>query len=76
MKTCITYEGTNLSTQFPVKDRTKFEHRHNTAYFNRCPIVTCNEPFVGETDRRIEERTIDHNKRDKSPHLLKHAHEN
>ena len=29
VKTCITYEGAKLSTQFPVKDRTKFEHRHN-----------------------------------------------
>ena len=28
VKTCITYEGTKLSTQFPLKDRTKFEHRH------------------------------------------------
>ena len=31
---------------------------------------------VGETDRRINERIIDHNKRDKRSHLLKHAREN
>ena len=30
---------------------------------------------VGETDRRIKECIIDYNKRDKSSHLLKHAHE-
>ena len=76
MKTCITYEGTKLSTQFPVKDRTKFEHRHNIVYFSHCPNVTCNETYVGETERRIKEHIMDHNKRDKSLHLLKHTHEN
>ena len=73
VKTCIIYEGTKLSTQFPVKDRTKFEHRHNKVYFSRCPNITCNKRYVGETDRKIEERIMDHNKRDKNSHLLKHA---
>ena len=56
-----------------MKDRTKFEHRHNIVYFSHCPNVTCNKTYVGETDRRIKERIIDRNKRDKSSHLLKHA---
>ena len=75
VKTCITYEGTKLSTQFPVKDRTTFEHRNNMVYFSHCPNVTCNKTFVGETDRKIKECIMDHNKRDKRSHLLKHAHE-
>ena len=54
MKTCITYEDTKLSTQFSMKDRTKFEHRQNIVYFSRCPNVTCNETYVGETDSRIK----------------------
>ena len=29
----------------------------------------------GETDRRIKERIMDHNKRDKGSHLLKHTRE-
>ena len=70
MKTYITYECTKLSAQFPVKNRTKFKHRHNIVYFSRCPNVTCNETYVGETDRSINERLIDHNKRGKSSHLL------
>ena len=73
LKTCIAYEGTKLSTQFPVKDITKFEHRHNIVYFSCYPNVTCNETYVGETDRRIDECSIDHNKRDKSSCVLKHA---
>ena len=51
VKTCITYKGTKLSIQFPVKDRTKFEQRHNIVYFIRCPNVTCNETYVGETGK-------------------------
>ena len=73
MKTCITFEGTKLSTQFPSKDRTKFEHKHNIVYFSRCPNVTFNETYVQQTGRRIKERIMDHNKRDKTLHLLKHA---
>ena len=31
-------------------------NRHNIVYFSRCPNATCNETYVGETDRRIKER--------------------
>ena len=58
-----------------MKDRTKFEHKRNMVYFRRCPIVICNETSVGETDRRIKGRIMDHNKKGKSSHLLKHARE-
>ena len=75
VKTCITYKGTKLSTQFPVKDRTKFEHGHNILYFSHCPNVTCNEKYVGETDRKIKECIMDHKRRYKSSQLLKHAPE-
>ena len=57
-------------------DRTKFEHTYNVVYFSRCPNATCNKTYVGKTDRRIKERIMDHKKRDKSLHLLKHAREN
>ena len=30
---------------------------------------------AGETDRRIKKRIIDHNKRDKNSHILKHSRE-
>ena len=47
----------------------------NIVYFSCCPNVTCNETYVGETETRIEERVMDHNKRDKCSPLLKHARE-
>ena len=68
VKTSFIYESTKLSTQFPVKDKTKFEHRHNATYFSKCPETNCDESYVGETDRRINERIIDHNNRDKKNH--------
>ena len=37
--------------------------------------VTCNETCEGETNRRIKERIMDHDERDKSSHLLEHARE-
>ena len=58
VKTCITYEGIKFSTQLPVKDRTKFEHRHNLVYFSHCPNATCNETYVGQTDRTTKERIM------------------
>ena len=57
-------------------DRTKFEHRYNVVYFSCCPNETCKKTYVGKTDRRIKERIMEHKKRDKSSHLLKHAREN
>ena len=75
IRICITYKDTKLSTRFPVKERTKFEHRHDIVYFSHCPNVTCNETCVGETDRRIKERIMDHDKGDKSSYLLNQARE-
>ena len=73
MKICITYKRSKLSTQLPVKDRTKFEHRNNIVYFSRFPNVTCNEIYVGKTERRFNKHIIDYNRRGKSSHILQHA---
>ena len=54
-KDCIICEGKKLSTRFPVKDRTKFEHRHQVVYFSHCANVTCNETFLRETGKQINE---------------------
>ena len=70
IKTYVTYERTKFSTQFPVEDRIKFENRQKVVYSSRCPNVTCNEKYVGEKDRRINERVFDQNKTNKTSHLL------
>ena len=48
----------------------------NKKQLKKCPNEGCKDDYVGETKRRIVERIKDHNSKDNSSHLLKHAHEN
>ena len=73
VKTIITYQNKKLSSKFPTKDKTGFQHQNNLVYYSQCPNDQCKEDYVGESGRRIEERIIDHKKRDKNSHLLKHS---
>ena len=73
MKTMVTYQWTKISTKFNIKDQTKIQLQNNMVYYGKCPNINCKNDCVGETGRRSIERIIDHNKRDKKSHLLKHA---
>ena len=42
-------------------------------YCCKYPENDCDDFYIGETDRRISERIIDHNKRDKNSYPLQHA---
>ena len=42
-------------------------------YYSNCPEPTCNEDYLGETGRRIIERSADHCGKEKQSHLLRHA---
>ena len=68
-----TYNSERLSSRFTIKDPTKFEHRHNVTYYAKCGKKACKENYTGQTKRRMQERIIDHNRRDTNSHLLKHA---
>ena len=71
----VTYKGKKLSTKFDAKDKTEFYHQSNLVFYGKCPNQTCPEDYNGQTDRRIKERIIDNNKRDKNSHILKHSRE-
>ena len=75
VKTMTRYMSTKLSTKCSVKDKTDFQHKNSVSCHSKCPSVGCHKNYFGETNRRIVERIQDHNKRDKSSHLLKHTHE-
>ena len=60
VQTQVTSTGQKLSTQFNVKDRTKFEHKHDVIYFGKCPEKNLTDNYLGESERRISERTINH----------------
>ena len=68
-RTC--YTGTKCGTKFNnMKDPVKKYHQHNVVYYVTCPEPGCVEDYTGETSKRLEvKRLIDHNGRDKKPHL-------
>ena len=73
-RTC--YTGTKLGTKFNnIKDPVKKSHQHDVVYYATCPEPGCVEDYTGETGRRLNERVIDHNGRDKKSHLYKHSQE-
>ena len=72
VKTTVTYKGKKLWTKFQLKNKAKFDHQNNLLCYSKCLDKTFNKDYVAEKDRRIEERIMDHNKRDKNSHLLKH----
>ena len=76
VKTIISYKSTKLSTKFPVKDKTDFQHKHNVVYYGKCGNEGCNEDYLRETKRQLIERIKDHISKDNSSHLLKHTREN
>ena len=69
----MTYQSKKPSTNFNAKDKTEFYHQSNLVYYGKCPKQTCADDYIGETDGRIKERIIGHNKRDKNSHILKHS---
>ena len=73
VKTQVTFTGQKPSTQFNVKDRTKFKHKHDVIYFGKCPEQNCTDNYLGESAWRISDRVIDHGGRDKESHLFQHA---
>ena len=72
VKTQVTFTSQKLSTQFNVKDRAKFEHKH-VIYFGKCPEQNCTYNYLGQSARRISERIIDHGDGDQKSHLFRHA---
>ena len=73
VKPNIVFTGTKLSSNFNVKNPAPFTQKHDVIYSSVCATERCNEDYVGECARRLYERVKDHNGRDHSSHLVKHA---
>ena len=73
VKKGVTYTGQKLSTKLQIKDKTKDQHKHDLAYYSKCPEPTCNEDYLRETGKRIIERSAEHCGKDKQSHLLRHV---
>ena len=73
INTRITYNGHKLNNRFQIKDKTAQIHKYDLVYYIKCPDQSCNQDYLGETGRRIIERTADHSGKDKHSDLFKHA---
>ena len=65
VKTQMVFKSQRLSSMFNIKDKTKKEHENNVVYKIKCPDENCTETYIGETERRVFERVMDHGGRDK-----------
>ena len=68
------YTETKLGSNFHIKGKTKFDHKHDLVYYVKCP--ECQEDDIGEIGRRLHERICDHSGKDSKSHMLKHSLEN
>ena len=75
VKTMVTYQIKKLAKRFPVKNKIDFQHQNNVVYYGKCPNPNCKDDYKDETERRVIERELDHNKRDKKSHMLKNSRE-
>ena len=53
ISTKIPITGSNLSTCFQVKDKTKFEQNHEIVYHGSSPETDHPKRYIGKTARRI-----------------------
>ena len=67
------YTGTKLSAKFQIKDKTKDEHKHDLVYYGKCP--ECDESYVGETGRRLQDRVDEHSGKDSKSNILRHSYQ-
>ena len=74
IETKVVYTGTKLGSNFQIKDKTKFDHKHDLVYYVKCP--ECHEDYIGEIRRRLHEQIFDYNGKDRKSHMLKHSLEN
>ena len=45
IKVKVSFTGKKLNSCFNIKDRTKFEHRHDVIYLRKCPETMQNDKF-------------------------------
>ena len=72
----VTYQSKKLGSKFLVTNKIDFQRQNNIVNYGKCPNANCKDDYIGETDRRVIERVIYHNKRDKKFHMLKQSRGN
>ena len=73
LKKKFVYTGTTLSTKFQIKGKIKDEHQHDLVYHAKCP--ECDESFVGETGRILQDWAYEHSGKDSKSNILRHSYQ-
>ena len=73
-ETKVVYNGTKPGSNFQIKDKKKFGHKHDLVYYVKG--LECQEDYIGEIGRRLHEQICDHCRKDSKSHMLKHSLEN
>ena len=60
----VIYTVTKLGSQFNIKDPVPKRHVYDIIYHIVCLEDNCNQDYIGECARRLEERTKYHTGRD------------
>ena len=68
------YAETKLGSNFQNKNKAKFNHKHDSVYYVKCP--ECQRDYIGEIGRRVHEQICDHSRKDSKSLMLKHSLEN
>ena len=73
-ETKVVYTGIKLASNFSIKDKTKFNHKHDLVYYVKCP--ECHEYYLQETGRRLHEQIYNHSGMDSNSYMFKYSLEN
>ena len=59
IQTHLVYTGIKLLSQLRnIKDPTTFEEQHDIVYHSFCSAENCNENYIGESARRLDEKIM------------------
>ena len=56
----VVYNSKKLSSNFNLKYKVEFKHKHDLVYKYECKYISCDATYTGETSRRISERMRNH----------------
>ena len=73
IKPVFAFKSKKLASHFKIKDNTNTKHKHDLVYKIKCPQEHCLHSYIGETARRLEERILEQNGKDKISSVFKHS---
>ena len=68
------YTGTKLGLNFQIKDKRKFDHKHDLVFYVKC--LECHEYYIGKIGGRLHEQICSRSRKDSKSYMLKHSLEN